>query len=319
MYTDSAIPKDPYFSTRAIEEGLKSRDVKAIESGLSTAYDLFVNYALEGHQENLLALGRNLNSIYFPYRSEANDISAGISEYLGQLRALINLSEYIAHHLVPLRSLQVVGQSKHAKQVLQALLKNGSLRATDLAGLAQLPHKAQLVRTMQPLVDERLVRREKFGKNVWYSLTSAGKLIVTKHFGTSETGISDDAAMQALLSRAKNCLQRPDYQALTDTLLRIRSVLIPAQHPVVQSNLAAMLLSIAIDASIALYVNKKKEFDLRLGTSLDKSIPPVRPIRPYSDREGRRGAVKSSYTRATIHIQRFPQPGYSSHRQLGIA
>jgi len=114
-----------FYCGQTIIRGLESNDVGSIQSGLSSAYDLFVHFILEDRRDDLLTLGRDLNAAYVPYREQASDTSTDIISYLGQIRALINLCDYISQRLVPDRIWQVVNQSKYAKPVLQTLLVNG--------------------------------------------------------------------------------------------------------------------------------------------------------------------------------------------------
>jgi len=181
-------PRDSYYCANAISEGLEKNNIKDIEHGLSLAYDLFVSHVLGDRREDLIELGRDLNAVYFPYRSRANEPGTIMTSYQGQMRALINLCDYITQILVPERAWQVVHKSKYAKPILQALLKERTMLATELCESVGLIHKTQLARIVKPLVNEGLIRQERFGKNVWYSLTANGRLMAAKHFGAE--GIS---------------------------------------------------------------------------------------------------------------------------------
>lgn len=199
MTVDLNVERDAYACARKIEEGLGESSIDEIEQGLSLAYDLFVNYVLEDRCESLLALGRNLNAAYFPYRSQLKEPDILISSYHGQIRSLINLCDYISKLIVPQSAWLVVGKSKYAKSILQALLADGAMLATDLCERAGIIHKTQLSRTILPLMDEGLVRQERFGKNIWYSLTSTGKLMTAKHFGAEEARIIESVLPVVIL------------------------------------------------------------------------------------------------------------------------
>jgi len=183
-----------------IEQGLRDRNDRDIEDGLSLAFDLFVDYLLDDRYECLNALGRDLNSVYFPYRSQATDAATSVSYLLGQLGALINLCDYTNQRVVPDTFWQALGQSKYAKPVLQTLLKNGVTSASDLVDDAGLPNAAQLSRTTRPMVGVGILRVERFGKNVWYSLTSSGRLFAAKHFGAESTSLLD-AILPSLMAQ----------------------------------------------------------------------------------------------------------------------
>lgn len=208
--------RDSYHCSQAIAEGFERNKIEDIDRGLSRAYDLFVDYVLEDRHDDLLELGRDLNVVYFQYRPEVTELFTTTSSYLGQLRALINLCDYVTERLVPERLWHVVSRSKYAKPILQALLENGATLAKELSAYAGVRHESQLSRTVQPLVDEGLVRREKFGKNVWYSLTSIGRRMAGKHFGAE--GIDTlEAIMPAVVAKLAS-----GWQKLSDLVEGIR-------------------------------------------------------------------------------------------------
>lgn len=181
-------PRNSYDCGRMIADGIKGNNAERIELGLSRAIDLFVDYVLGDRRDSLLTLGRDLNNAYLPHRREVKDQFIKTISYLGQVRALVNLCDYITQRLIPEEAWRAVSQSKYAKSILQTLLKNGTLQASELCSSVGLPHRSQLLRTIRPLVDEGLVRREIFGKNVWYSLTSDGRLMSNRYFGALDTG-----------------------------------------------------------------------------------------------------------------------------------
>ena len=218
-----------------IAEGLEKADHNNIERGLSEAYDLFVNYVLEDRHDYLISLGRDLNAAYFPHRSKATEPFGKTASYLGQIRALINLCDYVTQRLVPGSLWQVVSRSKYTKPIMQALQRNGTMLATELCAHASLPFATQLQRTVQPLVDEGLIRREKFGKNVWYSLTSSGRLMTSKYFGIEDTNILD-SVFPVVLSKLMT-----GWQNLDDLADDIRVNLpIAALKPIIISILSGL-------------------------------------------------------------------------------
>lgn len=226
---------DPYYCSQMIAEGLEKADHNNIERGLSEAYDLFVDYMLEDRHDYLMSLGRDLNAAYFPHRSKATGSFGTTVSYLGQIRALINLCDYVTQRLVPESLWQVVSRSKYTKPIMQALQKNGAMLATELCANASLPYPTQLQRTVQPLVDEGLIRREKFGKNVWYSLTSTGRLMTSRYFGIEDTNILD-SVFPAVLSKLMT-----GWQNLNDFVDDIRVNLpIDALRPLIISILSSL-------------------------------------------------------------------------------
>ncbi|GAJ12882.1 unnamed protein product, partial [marine sediment metagenome] len=77
-----------------------------------------------------------------------------------------------------------------------------------------------------PLLDEGLIRREKFGKNVWYSLTSTGRLMTSRRFGVDDSNIVETIFPEILSKLTAG------WQSLGDLIDNIR-VNIPA--PVLRS------------------------------------------------------------------------------------
>ena len=208
--------QDSYHCSQLIAEGFERNEIRDIDHGLSRAYDLFVDYVLEDRHDDLLVLGRDLNAVYVLYRPKVTELFVSTSSYLGQLRALINLCDYVTERLVPERLWHVVSRSKYAKPILQTLLENGATLAKDLSSSAGVRHESQLSRTVQPLVDEGLIRREKFGKNIWYSLTSIGRRMASKHLGAE--GIDAlEAIMPAVVAKLAT-----GWQKLSDLVEGIR-------------------------------------------------------------------------------------------------
>ncbi len=231
----SYLTGDPYYCSQTIAEGLKKNDPNNIERGLNEANDLFVDYVLEDRHDYLVSLGRDLNAAYFPHRSKTTGPLEKTASYLGQIRALINLCDYVTQRSVPESLWQVVSRSKYAQPIMQALQKNGAMLATELCDHAGLPHATQLQRTVQPLVDEGLIRRDKFGKNVWYSLTSTGRLTTGKYFGIEGTNMIESVLLP-ILSKLKI-----GWQNLNDLADSIRTNLpITTLRPIIGSILSAL-------------------------------------------------------------------------------
>lgn len=201
--------------SQMIAEGLEKREYNSIEHGLGAAYDLFVEYVLEDRHSYLMSLGRDLNAAYFPHRSEDSEPSGRILSYLGQVRALVNLCDHFTQRLLPEGLWEVVSRSKYTRPIMQAIQRNGAIPATELCAAADLPFPSQLQRTVQPLIDHGLIRREKFGRNVWYSLTSTGRLVTTKYFGMEDTNVLD-SVLPAVLSRLTDGWQ--SFDALVDSI-----------------------------------------------------------------------------------------------------
>ncbi|MBA7605948.1 hypothetical protein ES703_13084 [subsurface metagenome] len=260
---------DPYYCSQVIAEGLEKGDPNNIERGLSVANDLFVDYVLEDRHDYLVSLGRDLNAAYFPHRSKATGLFGETASYLGQIRALINLCDYVTQRSVPESLWQVVSRSKYAKPIMQALQKNGAMLATELCAHAGLPHATQLQRTMQPLVDEGLIRREKFGKNVWYSLTSTGRLTTGKYFGIEDTNIIE-SVLPPILSKLM-----AGWQNLNDLADNIRANLpITTLRPLIGSVLSALH---------GIGIAEEQDGNWRIPSSLFRETPELVDISNYPE------------------------------------
>jgi len=260
---------DPHYCSQMIAEGLEKADHNNIERGLSEAYDLFVDYVLEDRHDYLMSLGRDLNAAYFPHRSKATEPFGKTASYLGQIRALINLCDYVTQRLVPESYWKVVSRSKYTKPIMQALQKNGTMLATELCDHAGLPFATQLQRTVQPLVDERLIRREKFGKNVWYSLTSTGRLMTSKYFGIEDTNILDSVfpvVLSKLMTGWQNLKDLTDDVSVNLPITTIRTLIVS-------------ILSALLKAGIA----EEKDDNWRIPSRLSKEERELVDISKYPD------------------------------------
>ena len=180
-----------HYCAQVLEGGFGSGSMAEIERGLSAAYDLVVECVVEERHGDLVALARDLNAVYSPHRAELGEPVQQRVAYLGQLSALISLCDYIGRRQVPDDVWPAVGRSKYAKPVLRALMDNGALLATALSVESGLPHTSQLGDVVEPLIEVGLVKRERFGKNIWYSLTSSGRLLAGRQLAGRETAGGD--------------------------------------------------------------------------------------------------------------------------------
>lgn len=185
-----------------LKSGFKDHKMDDIEQGLNQAYKLFVENLLENKHDNLVILGRNLDDAYFPHRLK--DISPTNKEisYLGQLRALVNLCDYVSRLRIPQQVWKNIRQSKYVEPILQALLTNGSLLAIELCKSIELPHPSQLSRLVRPLIKEGVIIVEDIGRYNWYSLTATGRLIASER-AVSEILIEPNKIVNEIILQLK--------------------------------------------------------------------------------------------------------------------
>jgi len=159
-----------------LEEGLETHDLGKIEKGLPLAYDLLVDAIIDRNREELVLLARDLNSVYLPHKNTTSGTFI-FQQYLGQLRALINLSDYLSNLLVPIEALRIAREKK-PKHILQILHKRGTSTLEDLRSQVTLTELVPVLHILGILMEANLVRCETFGADAWYSLTSTGRLVL---------------------------------------------------------------------------------------------------------------------------------------------
>lgn len=113
--------------------------------------------------------------------------------------------------------------------------KNGPLLASEVCVQGGLAHASQLSRILGPLVNEGLIKREKFGKNIWYSLAATGRLITGKYFRTEY-----DHVIETIFPHLINKLCRGP-QKINDFISDIHADVAPSSlQSIIYSILAAL-------------------------------------------------------------------------------
>jgi hypothetical protein len=169
-----------------LQNGFRTHNIEDIENGLIKSYEEFIEFILENRRDDLVNLGRNLSAVYFPNKLEMKSPQNIENISFGELKALVSLCDYVTQLRVPEQIWRKIGKSKYTEPILNSLLKNGPMLATDLSKSINLPHDSQLSRIVRPLILEKVVTLEELGKNTWYSLTATGRLIANKRFGGEE-------------------------------------------------------------------------------------------------------------------------------------
>lgn len=227
--------KDPRICANMLEEAFAKEKSEDVERGLVLAYELFVAYFLEGHLDYLAALSRDLNAVYFPYRFYADDKSNLKASYLGQIRTLINLSDYISRQSVPDRIWQLVSKTKYGNIILRILSKEGAVQAKELCDAAGIPHTSQLPRIVNHLVDQGVMRRQEVGKNVWYSLSAIGRIVAARHYRIEESN-EIESILPTIIRKLE--VGQQDVTDLVDII--DQNVPLPTRHSLLRSILSAL-------------------------------------------------------------------------------
>jgi len=227
--------KNPNACTILLEEGFSKEKVETIERGLVLAYEFLIDYLLDGNSDALSSLSRDLNAVYFPYRFYANEPANVKASYLGQVRSLINLSDYVSNRLVPDRLWQVVSQTKYGRTILQVLSKEGAVQAKELCSAVGIPHNSQLSRTASNLVDQAIIRRQQVGKNVWYSLSAIGKLMAARYCSMKETS-AIESFIPTILTRLQR--GRQDFYNLVECV--DETIPLPSRQIILRQVLSAL-------------------------------------------------------------------------------
>jgi predicted transcriptional regulator len=261
-----------------IQTGFDSRDFKLLEIGLRNAYDQFVSHVTNDKSKNLNTLGRLLSEVSFPIiDKKASNADFEEAVYLGQMRSLIILCTYFADRSIPNELRMVAHKSKHAESILKVLDRNGGMLATELCNESEIPHSSELTRTAKPLIEAGIIRSEKFGKNVWYSLTAVGKLMMSRSNEKSKTA----ELINVVRSIFANLSQRQTDEELIDGI----------KTPLPNSEVRELSMAIiSILSEKGLIAKEDNKWRLKVGYSVDfnpKSPPNYEVSSSYRRKMGK--------------------------------
>lgn len=156
-----------------LSEGFKTNNIISIEEELGNLYDMFAQVITNKDRETLFVLAHDISIMY-----KTISIYEADPKYTIQLKSLIILADCCLQYLIPHVIWKTVCDSKHSANILQKLYAGSVCRIADLYGKDELPAKTQLTKIIRSFVHMGIVRREKLGKNVWYSLTRIGILVI---------------------------------------------------------------------------------------------------------------------------------------------
>jgi predicted transcriptional regulator len=208
-------PKNLAECQEIIQNGFKNTNNLQIDMGLGIVYDCLVDYILNNKFTPLIKLARILNEVIVTNKKKKANDSFNSSYYLGEIKALLTVSDYISQLTIPEEIVQSINNSKYNKRILRVLFNGDSMPASDLCTHIGLPHRSQLHRLTTTLVKEGILRRDKWGKYVWYSLTSKGKQIAEKFTSSYESEVVELSSnflvlLNKILSKLKSGISVTD-------------------------------------------------------------------------------------------------------------
>jgi DNA-binding MarR family transcriptional regulator len=158
-------------SAEAFFEQKKTERPDTLQNLLDAFTAKVVGQAFEPYREPFDALlGLLRNSFGQLARFVGEDFRLQASFYLGQLHALSEVANRLAHQRVPKSAMQLVLKSRVCEDILKKVIEKGSIGASELAGQLGV-EESNLSTTCKPLVEQELLRKDRFGNRVRYSPT----------------------------------------------------------------------------------------------------------------------------------------------------
>jgi predicted transcriptional regulator len=116
--------------------------------------------------------------------------------YLGQLHTLTEVTYRVGHQRVPRWAVELVSRNEAALKILQKTIQEKSIGAGALAHELKM-QESNLSRVCKPLVENELLRCNRFGKRVRYSSTPLGFAVLSALSGSSERGAYTEKSKQS--------------------------------------------------------------------------------------------------------------------------
>jgi DNA-binding MarR family transcriptional regulator len=158
-------------AAQACFEGQKQIRAEPLQNLLDAFTAKVVGQAFEMYREPFDVLLGTLRASFGQLaRFVGEDFRLQASFYLGQLHALAEVANRLAHQRIPKSAMQQVLKSRVSEDVLRKVVEKGSIGGTELAaelGVAE----SNLSTTCKPLVEQELLRKDRFGNRVRYSPT----------------------------------------------------------------------------------------------------------------------------------------------------
>jgi hypothetical protein len=158
-------------SAEALFEQKKSERPGTLQNLLDAFTAKVVGQVFEPYRESFDALLGLLRTSYGQLaRFVHEDFRLQASFYLGQLHALSEVANRLAHQRIPRSTMQIVLKSRVCEDILKKVIEKRSIGASELAGQLGL-EESNLSSTCKPLVEHELLRKDRFGNRVRYSPT----------------------------------------------------------------------------------------------------------------------------------------------------
>jgi DNA-binding MarR family transcriptional regulator len=177
-------------------EAVSEPHVEPLQNLIDVLLAKVVGVAFAVFREEFTGLLRLLRSAYGQIaRFVKGDFRTHPSFYLGQLYALAEITYRLGHQHVPEEAMKVVLRSDNARNVLRTVVKEKSIGAADLATMLRI-EESNLSAICKPLVEQEILRRERFGRRIRYSPTPLSYAIVAQLISKTE---QEDEDINALI------------------------------------------------------------------------------------------------------------------------
>ena len=158
-------------SAEALFQLKRTERVGTVQNLLDVFTTKVVGQVFEAYREPFDALLGLLRTSYGQLaRFVDEDFRLQASFYLGQLHALSEVANRLAHQRVPKSAMQLVIRSRVCEDILRMVIEKRSIGASELAEQLGL-EESNLSTTCKPLVEQELLRKDRFGNRVRYSPT----------------------------------------------------------------------------------------------------------------------------------------------------
>jgi len=164
-------------------EAFETKNLDSIKKSVSDVQRFFIDSLLEDSaSETLEEMGRELSKVVLKHLSPSDQADREDKYYIAQLSTIASISDYIARAQPRIEEIQAATSTSYGPRIIDILHHRGATTASELVSKIEMPHKSQLSATVAKLIDAGLVRQERYGKNIWYSLTARGTLLAMRYF-----------------------------------------------------------------------------------------------------------------------------------------
>lgn len=188
-------------SAETFFEQKRTERPNALQNILDALTAKVVGKAFETYREPFDALlGLLRNSYGQLARFVTEDFRLQASFYLGQLHALSEVTSRLAHQRIPKSAMQVVLKSRVCEDILKKVIEKRSIGASELAQQLRM-EESNLSTQCKPLVEQELLRKDRFGNRVRYSPTPLS-YAVSAQLGEKEKAVANTVGARSPKLRA---------------------------------------------------------------------------------------------------------------------